>query len=108
MTEKSAVIALKRDDWVKTHPVVSYFISTFAISWGGALAVITPKLLRGESIPKFTGLILFPMLLLGRLLPASEWRHTSMGGEDSRTFSGELVGFVSERCGMRFFSFRRF
>jgi membrane protease YdiL (CAAX protease family) len=55
----------KPENFVKRHPVTIYFALTFAVSWLGAFAVTAPRFLRGEAIPKFAGLMMFPAMLLG-------------------------------------------
>jgi uncharacterized protein len=49
----------------RRYPVVSFFLLTFLVSWSGALAVAAPSLARGEAIPKISGILMFPAMLLG-------------------------------------------
>ncbi|HEX7895426.1 MAG TPA: hypothetical protein VF447_14610, partial [Terriglobales bacterium] len=56
---------IEHKSWMQRHAVLAYFILTFLISWAGAFALAAPYLVRRSPIPTFTGILMFPVMLLG-------------------------------------------
>ena len=52
-------------NYIQSHPVTTYFLTTFLISWSGSFILVAPKLLRHQPIEKMEGLLLFPVMLIG-------------------------------------------
>ena len=52
---------------LRRYPVTSYFLLTFAISWTGALTVAAPSLTHHTPMPRLSGILIFPAMLLGPL-----------------------------------------
>jgi membrane protease YdiL (CAAX protease family) len=47
------------------RPVAAFFLLTFLISWIGAFAVAAPQLIHHRHPTKMTGLLMFPVMLVG-------------------------------------------
>jgi membrane protease YdiL (CAAX protease family) len=60
-----APTTLTSSSWLRRYPVSCYFGLTFFLSWFGAFLVAAPHLLHQQPLPKLTGILMFPAMLLG-------------------------------------------
>lgn len=79
MNVEATAAAVPGTNPLRSHPAVSYFLLTFGLSWLGALILTAPHLFRGEPLPQFTGLMVFPAMLLGPLIAGISMTATLNG-----------------------------
>ncbi|HKV26390.1 MAG TPA: CPBP family intramembrane glutamic endopeptidase [Candidatus Acidoferrum sp.] len=63
--EEQRNAAGKPTSFFARHPIAGYFALTYFISWAGAFLLVAHKLVRGESLSKLDGILMFPVMLLG-------------------------------------------
>ncbi len=93
--------------FAKDHPLLSYFVLAFAISWGSSLAILGPKFVQGvafrleDGALAFVGMILGPFLssiIMTRLVDGSAglrglWARMSMWRVGLRWWAAALLIF---------------
>lgn len=64
-TSKERSTPFQHHTLLQRHPVLAYFVLTYAISWVSALLIVMPSLMKHEALSKMSGLLMFPLMLLG-------------------------------------------
>jgi membrane protease YdiL (CAAX protease family) len=91
MNTPSAPITHRSRSRRTASSALQYFALTFAISWTGALAFVAPRLLRSEAIPKFTCIMMFPVMLLGPAISSIVLTAKSGGISGVRALFGRMA-----------------
>ena len=76
---------------IRLHPVRSYFLITFFISWLGAFIFVAPELFSHKPIAKSDGFMLFPILLLGPIITGLLLTYVTAGKPAMKDLSARML-----------------
>jgi membrane protease YdiL (CAAX protease family) len=101
MNQMRATTPARAQSSTSSRPALQFFLVTFGLSWAGALVVAAPRLLRGQPISEVTGLMMFPVMLLGPFCAAAllTLRH-----DGSKGLASLLRGVANWRVPVRWYA----
>src|SRR5215831_19997532 len=76
--------------FVVRHPATVYFLATFAISWTGALVVAAYALVHARGLSRTTGLMMFPLMLLGPCMAGIALTRITEGASGLKQLFAEM------------------
>jgi uncharacterized protein len=83
-------VTSNKQEIIRRYPVVTYFALTFVISWTCALAVAAPHLFRHQPLPQMSGILMFPVMLLGPSLAGIVLTRIVDGKSGLRVFVSQV------------------
>ncbi|HKD05743.1 MAG TPA: CPBP family intramembrane glutamic endopeptidase [Bryobacteraceae bacterium] len=76
--------------WRLRRPLFMYFVLAYSISWGGGLALTSRYWMRGQVIPKMSGLLMFPAMLLGPSIAGLTLTYATQGKAGVRRMFSQM------------------
>jgi membrane protease YdiL (CAAX protease family) len=83
--------------WCLRSPLLTYFVLAYSISWGGGLALTSRYWMRSEVIPKMSGLLMFPAMLLGPSIAGLTLIYATQGKAGVRSMFSQMRRVRSPR-----------
>lgn len=83
------------------YPTSMFCLLTIAVSWLGAFCLVAQYIFRSEHIPKFSGLMMFPVMLLG---PAFSGLFITWATEDASGVKMLLHRMTIWRCSWQWYA----